>query len=140
MLLKLFKTTFLDLVCLHFCFTIIVIIIIIIIIAVVTLIPTGPLYIAINTERTINCSVTGGRFNFWRVIFKSSTSERDFTVGELVPGISIISEASASSSLIVNTTDTFIIGLECNGGFSNEDVTTRINLTIYGMLINYLRE
>ena len=93
------------------------------------------MYIAINTERTINCSVVGGPFNFWRVIFRNSTPERGFTIGQLVPGIAIASEASALSSLIVNTTDTSIIGLECNGGFSNEDVTTRINLTIYGMLI-----
>ena len=95
------------------------------------------MYIAINTERTINCSVVGGPFNFWRVIFRNSTPERGFTIGELVPGVTIASEASALSALIVNTTDTSIIGLECNGGFSNEDVTTRINLTIYGMLISY---
>ena len=90
-------------------------------------------------ERTITCSFAEGRFNFWRVIFRSNTSKRGITVGELVPGINITSAALTSSSLIVNTTDTSITGLECEGGFPNEVVTTRINLTIYGMLINYYR-
>ena len=98
------------------------------------------MYIAINTERIITCSISGATYAGWRVIFKSSTAEAG-VIGEIVPGINITSVTissltSSSSSLIVNTTDTSIIGLECSGTVFDQPNTERINLTIYGMLIN----
>ena len=92
------------------------------IIIVVTVTPSGPLYIAINKERTINCFISNflGPFNNWGVIFwGSNDTKRGVTEGEIVSGVNIIliSASRNSSSLIVNTTDT----------------------SIYGMLINYYR-
>ena len=109
------------------------------VIIVVTVTPSGPLYIAMNTERIINCSISEGPFNNWGVMFRSNVTVRRINEGEIVSGINIIkiSTFRNSSSLIVNTTDTSIIGLECSGGFTT--MTTRISLTIYGMLINYYR-
>ena len=94
------------------------------------------MYVAINTERTINCSISGGVYTGWRVILRSGATEDRFIDGEIVPGINIISATLSSASLIVNTTDTSIMELECTGGSSGKQNTTRINLTIYGMLIN----
>ena len=94
------------------------------------------MYIAINTERTINCSVSGGRYTGWIVIFRSGATEDGTDDGEIIPGINIRSSTVTSASLIVNTTDTSIIGLECTGASSRIQIRTRINLTIYGMLID----
>ena len=120
-----------------------VVVVVVIVVAVVTITPTGPLYIAINTERTINCSVSGAAYSGWRVQFSGSTPEIGI-IGEIVPGINITSVTisgftSSSSSLIMNTSDTSIIGLECRGFVFDQPNTARINLTIYGMLINYYR-
>ena len=94
------------------------------------------MYIAINTGRTITCSVTGGTYTGWIIIFRSGATEDSFNDGEIVPGIIIRNANVSSSSLIVNTTDTSIIGFVCTGGSSGKQNTTRINLTIYGMLID----
>ena len=95
--------------------------------------PTGPLYIAINTSRTINCSVPDrGVFIFWDVIFKNGTV---LTEGNL-PGI----KTTTTPSLTINTTDTSIVGLECRGLLiHNTSIqnNTRINLTVYGMLVKF---
>ena len=99
--------------------------------------PTGPLYIAINTSRTIYCSVpVGGILLNWNVVFQNSTIVNAYDF----PGIKIIRSAT-SSSLTINTMDTSIIGLQCIGivdiiptGPLIQNVT-RINLTIYGELI-----
>ena len=109
---------------------------------IVQIIPTGPLYIAINTRENVKCSVTGGTFIVWTVIFTNSTQQ----LRNDIPGINIASKNKNSSSLVVNTTDTSIIGLRCicfdalpddNGLL--EQITGRINLTIYGMLMKFLR-
>ena len=104
---------------------------------IVQLIPTGPLYIAINTRENIKCSVTGGTFIVWTVIFMNSRPQ----LTNDIPGINIIVSTINSSSLVVNTTDTSIIGLICiclDAG-SLEQITARISLTIYGRLMKFLR-
>ena len=113
---------------------------------IVQLNPTGPLYIAINTERIINCSITGGTFFGWTVLFMNRTQQHRSKIGEIVPGINLTSKTTNSSSLVMNTTDTSIIGLRCIATSFEVDVrgniqTIRatINLTIYGMLIKFLR-
>ena len=60
----------------------------------------------------------------------SSATKLHFTEGEIVPGVNITSATLLYSSLTVNTLDTSIIGLECTGGFIQQN-----NLTIYGMSI-----
>ena len=52
---------------------------------------------------------------------------------EIVPGINITSATLPYSSLTVNTMDTSIIGLECIGGFIQQN--TQNNLTIDGMSV-----
>ena len=102
----------------------------------VQLIPTGPLYIAINTRENIKCSVTGGTFHDWTVIFTNGAQ----LLTNDIPGIIMVSTNLNSSSLIVNTTDTSIIGLRCIClDAVSEQITERINLTIYGMLMKFLR-
>ena len=109
---------------------------------IVQLTPTGPLYIAINTRENIKCSVTGGIFFVWTVLFTNITQQHRNDI----PGINITSKYMNSSSLVVNTTDTSIIGLRCicfdaipdDNGFL-QPLMARINLTIYGMLIKFLR-
>ena len=96
--------------------------------------PTGPLYIAINTSRTINCSVPdGGLFVIWNVVFQNSTIVNVYDV----PGF-MFTRTTTSSSLTINNMDTSIIGLQCCGFLTLSSfvlIATRINLTIYGMLI-----
>ena len=97
--------------------------------------PTGPLYIAINTSRTINCSLPdGGLFISWYFLFQNGS------IGHEYPGI-MFTRTQTSSSLTINTTDRSIISLVCRGLLSiNSDIeiATRINLTIfYGMLVKF---
>ena len=96
--------------------------------------PTGPLYIAINTSRTINCSVPdGGLFVIWNVVFQNSTMINAYDV----PGF-MFTRTTTSSSLTINNMDTSIIGLQCHGFLTLSSfvlIVTRIDLTIYGMLI-----
>ena len=113
---------------------------------IVQLIPTGPLYIAINTERIINCSITGGNYFGWAVLFMNRTQKHRSEIGEIVPGINLTRKTTDSSSLVMNTTDTSIIGLRCIATSHEVDVigniqviTARINLTIYGMFIKFPR-
>ena len=108
----------------------------------VQLTPTGPLYIAINTRENIKCSVTGGTFFVWTVIFTNSTRHHRNDI----PGINITSKNMDSSSLVMNTADTSIIGLRCIGiddlldvAGNVQQITASITLTIYGMLIKFLR-
>ena len=97
--------------------------------------PTGPLYIAINTSRTINCSFPDeGYFFAWGVVFQNSNLLNAYTV----PGSKIIINTDTSSSLTINTMDTSIIGIQCIGILDftpGPETRIRINLTIYGMLI-----
>ena len=107
------------------------------ILSLVVVTPTGPLYIAINTSRTIYCSVPdGGILLKWNVVFQNSTMVNAYDF----PGIMII-RTLTSSSLTINTMDTSIIGLQCIGIVDIVPTgpliqnAARINLTIYGMLI-----
>ena len=94
---------------------------------------------------TVNNTNIANTFIGWRVTFKNGSQKIGY-LGQLVPGINIVypgypvypSSHSMYKLLIVNTTDTSIIRLECNGITSSANIVG-INLTIYGMLNNYYR-
>ena len=96
--------------------------------------PTGPLYIAINTSRTIYCSVPKrGYWVNWIVEYQ------DITISDAydVPGF-MIRSTETSSSLTINTTDISIVGCIAYLEIPHEPQRQRhIPLTIYGMLILY---
>ena len=94
--------------------------------------PTGPLYIAINTSRTIYCSVPErGHWVNWIVIFPNLKISNAYSV----PGFTVIS-TETSSSLTINTTDISIVGCLAFLEIPHEPLRhQRISLTIYGMLI-----
>ena len=98
----------------------------------------GPLVVKTNSEVIINCSISEGSYSYWEILYirKASVSRR---VGTIAPGISVTTYGINMSSLVMNTSDTTIIGLVCYGSTFMAEVKARINLTIYGMLINYYR-
>ena len=103
--------------------------------------PPGPLYLAISTLRNITCSIEGdeGRLlNTLVVLFSDANPVISFLMeGKMVvPGIIItsFSQTTRTRALIsVNTNNTSIIGLRCEGltrPSIREEST--LNLTIYG--------
>ena len=100
--------------------------------------PDGPLFIPINTQRTINCSTTEGFIDTWSVILRNST---ELGASGLQPtttrfGITGIFKQPLLQ-LIVNTSNTSIIGLRCVGVVLDNMANRReseaeIILTIYG--------
>ena len=102
------------------------------ILSLVVVTPTGPLYIAINTSRTIYSSVPdGGLLIDWIVEFRNNY----LSLAYVVPGFMFIKNET-SSTLTINTMDTSIT--KC---IALLDIPPRpllqkhIALTIYGMLI-----
>ena len=101
--------------------------------------PDGPLFIPINTQRTINCSSTEGAIYRWFVILRNSiefgasaeqgTVERFGITGIFMP---------PSLQLTVNTPNTSVVGLRCinvvrdNVGQIIRGSEADINLTLYG--------
>ena len=100
----------------------------------------GPLFIPVNTQRTINCSSTEDLIiNRWFVILSDGTEvgssvaqgnvQRFGITGIFMPPL---------LQLIVNTPSTSIIGLRCVGVVFNDAIEiirrseAKINLTIYG--------
>ena len=102
------------------------------ILSLVVVTPTGPLYIAINTSRTIYCSVPErGDWVNWIVEFQNIKISDAYAV----PGFTIIS-TETSSSLTINTMDISIIGCIVFLEIPHEPLRQKhIPLTIYGMLI-----
>lgn len=74
----------------------------------------------------------------WRVLFENGTTKLRLT-GEIVPGIVITNRRVNETTVVVNTTDTSIAGLQCAGIFviDNDEVSLPaiINLTVYGKLL-----
>ena len=102
------------------------------ILSLVVVTPTGHLYIAINTSRTIYCSVPKrGYWVNWIVEYQ------DITISDAydVPGF-MIRSSETSSSLTINTTDISIVGCIAYLEIPHEPQRQQhIPLTIYGMLI-----
>ena len=104
--------------------------------------PDGPLVIPINAQRTITCSYTEGPINSWSVILRHSTMfgatiaqgtvERFGITGIFMPPLLL--------HLIVNTSNTSIVGLRCVGVvldsmgliIRGNESEADVNLTIYG--------
>ena len=102
------------------------------ILSLVEVTPTGPLYIAINTSRTIYSSVPhGGRAVDWLILFQHSRS----IIFYYVPGFTVI-RTETSSDLTINTTDTSITGcIAFLAVLPGPLLQKYVKLTIYGMLI-----
>ena len=78
--------------------------------------PDGPLIIPINTQTNISCSSTEGPINSWSVILRHSTVFGATTVLGTVERFGITGIFMPPSlHLIVNTSNTSIVGLRCVG-------------------------
>ena len=101
--------------------------------------PDGPLVIPINTQRTITCSYTEGPINSWSVILRHSTVFGAMIVQGTVERLGITGIFMPRLlQLIVNTSNTSIVGLRCVGvvldnmGKITRESEADINITIYG--------
>ena len=101
--------------------------------------PDGPLFIPINTQRTINCSYTEGSIYSWSVILKNSVEFGASALQETVERFGITGIfMSPLLQLIVNTSNTSIVGLRCVGVVLDDMANVirgserEVNLTIYG--------
>ena len=108
------------------------------ILSLVVVTPTGPLYIAINTSRSIYCSVPrGGRAIRWFLFYHNCDTCIDDP--HFVPGF-MFTSTETSASVTINTTDTSITGITVlldilPGPQPGPQLQKYIELTIYGMLI-----
>ena len=108
------------------------------ILSLVVVTPTGPLYIAINTSRTIYCSVPERIYSiFWIIRFQITHGKNYYDVAKHyydVPGFMIMRNET-SASLTINTTDTSIFGCWIVLKLNANNLYKNVDLTIYGMLI-----
>ena len=100
----------------------------------------GPLFVPVNAQKTINCSSTEDIIiNSWFVILRDGTEVGASVAQGNVQRFGITGIFMPSSlQLIVNTSNTLIVGLRCVGVVFNDAIEiirrteTKINLTIYG--------
>ena len=105
----------------------------------VVLVPPGPLYLPISTQRNITCSAEGaGRqlislFILFSDINPVSSFIMDGT--EVIQGIEItsVNEPKTRALISVNTDNTSVIGLRCRSVTTSTNIEeSTLNLTIYG--------
>ena len=107
-------------------------------VSIVTVDPPGPLYLPISIQRNITCSVEGGTLSQFVVTFsnKNSTTYTSLPGTELVTGIVIISADFARFLISINTSDTFVTGIRCEGNLQTGSLSTpdadTLELTLYG--------
>ena len=102
--------------------------------------PDGPLFIPINTQRTVNCSSTEGFIiNSWFVILRDGTEVGTIAAQGNVQRFGVTAIIMLPLlKLIVNTPNTSVVGLRCVGVVTNDATVVirrseaKINLTIYG--------
>ena len=102
--------------------------------------PDGPLIIPINTQRTITCFYTEGYINSWFVILRNSIEFGAAAIHGTVERFGITGIFMAPLlQMIVNTSNTSIVGLRCVGVvldsmgiIRGNESEADINLTIYG--------
>ena len=105
--------------------------------------PDGPLFIPVNTQRTITCSSTEDlTVNSWFVILSDGNE-----VGASAAQVNVERFGITATfmppllHLIVNTSNTSIAGLRCVGVVFNDAIKiirrseAKINLTIYGKYV-----
>ena len=105
-----------------------------------TIDPPGPLYFPILTQRIFTCSVQGGTLSSIIRLLFSDKDPASFVVvaeREIVSGIVVTPFLPIRILMSVNTSDTSIIGIRCEGIFQSSTTTTTpdgytLNLTIYG--------
>ena len=108
-------------------------------IPVVTVDPSGPLYLPISTQRNITCSIEGGTLNHVVVTFSDKDSVK-YTLlpgRERVPGIVITSSYLTRVLISINIEDASVTGIRCEGTIETSNGTTApgedtLNLTIFG--------
>ena len=104
----------------------------------VEIIPIGPLYVPVNTQRNITCHVEGpDPIERWGIILNNGTGlyfRPLFNEVSSIPGItgSYVNGAFNTFLITINTTETSVIGLSCIILVNFEPVPSTINLTIYG--------
>ena len=100
--------------------------------------PPGPLYLPIPTQRNITCSVEGGTLGQFVVTFsnKNSTAYAPQPGTELVAGIVIISADFTRFLISINTNDTSVTGIRCEGNLQTGNTLTpdadTLEITVYG--------
>ena len=105
-----------------------------------TIDPPGPLYFPILTQRNFTCSVQGGTLSSIIRLLFSDKDPASFVVAaerEIVSGIVVTPFLPIRILMSVNTSDTSIIGIRCEGILQSSTTTTTpddytLNLTIYG--------
>ena len=107
--------------------------------------PKGPLSIPINSQRSINCSSTEGDIDRWIVILSGGTEIGVRAAQRNVERFGITGTFMMTSlQLIVNTSNTSIVGLRCVSAVFNgvgdiiRQSEAEINLTIYGKCLGML--
>ena len=105
----------------------------------VVLVPPGPLYLPISTQRNITCSAEGtGRQLFsLSILFSDINPVSSFVVEgkEVIQGIEItsVNQLQTRALISVNTDNTSIIGLICRSVTTSTIIEeSALNLTIYG--------
>ena len=108
-------------------------------IPIVTIDPPGPLYFPILTQRNFTCSVQGGTLSSIIVLFSDKDPASFVVVAEreIVSGIVVTPFLPIRILISVNTNDTSITGIKCEGILQSSTTTTTredytLNLTIYG--------
>ena len=108
-------------------------------IPIVTIDPPGPLYFPILTQRNFTCSVQGGTFSSIIVLYYDKDPASFVVVAEreIISGIVVTPFLPLRILISVNTNDTNIIGIKCEGILQISATTTTrddytLNLTIYG--------
>ena len=104
-----------------------------------TIDPPGPLYFPILTQRIFTCSVQGGTLSSIIILFRNKDPISFVVVAEreIVSGIVVTPFLPIRILISVNTSDTSIIGIRCEGILQSSTTTTTqddytLNLTIYG--------
>ena len=104
----------------------------------VVVVPPGPLYLPISTQRNITCSAEGaGRvLSSLVILFSDNNPVSSYIMeGKVIQGIEIISvnQPKTRALISVNTDNTSIIGLRCVSITASAIIDeSTLNLTIYG--------
>ena len=108
-------------------------------IPIVTIYPPGPFYFPILTQRNFTSSVEGGILTSIIVLFSDKDPASFVVVAEreIVSGIVVTPFLPIRILISVNSNDTSIIGIKCEGILQSSTTTTTrddytLNLTIYG--------
>lgn len=99
--------------------------------------PVGPLSIPINEQRVIRCDVIGV-FTVWSAVFRDVMATEIFNESVFAPDIVITQLNRTSSTIVLNTANTELIAVICEGRVPGGVAEiARLNLTIYGECVKH---